>query len=261
MHTDYSPTSLHELSRDAQARSKPGSHPVQLNFTRREVKYLLTDAQREALLRATSSYVVPDEHGAATIRSVYYDTPTLLMARRSTEHPTYKEKIRLRCYGTPAPDEPIFVELKKKCRGVVYKRRCLLPEHGAQGLLAGHMAPATQIERELAWTASRYEGLAPRVYLAYDRDAFYCRSDRNLRLTLDRRVRMRWDRLSLSNADETQQILAEGLSILEVKALGALPFWLLEALREGQVQKASWSKYATACRIHLAETDEPLSQP
>lgn len=96
-----------------------------------------------------------------------YETKYLLDA----EHPAYKEKIRTRCYGTPHPFDPVFVELKKKCDGVVYKRRCELAPADAGELLAGRGRPQSQVERELDWTCRRCEGLAPCVYLAYDRAA------------------------------------------------------------------------------------------
>lgn len=99
---------------------------AQLVFKRYETEYLLDAGQRAALEGVLAERMVPDEHGPSTVRNVYYDTPTALLARRSAEHPAYKEKIRTRCYGAPHPFDPVFVELKKKCDGVVYKRRCEL---------------------------------------------------------------------------------------------------------------------------------------
>ena len=122
---------------------------AQLVFKRYETKYLLDAEQRAALEGVLAERMVPDEHGPSTVRNVYYDTPTALLARRSAEHPAYKEKIRTRCYGAPHPFDPVFVELKKKCDGVVYKRRCELAPADARGLLAGRGRPQTQIEREL----------------------------------------------------------------------------------------------------------------
>lgn len=42
-----------------------------------------------------------------------YETKHLLDAER----PAYKEKTRTRCYGTPHPFDPVFVELKKNATG------------------------------------------------------------------------------------------------------------------------------------------------
>lgn len=35
------------------------------------------------------------------------------MIRNSIEKPIYKEKLRLRSYGTPSADDKVFIELKK----------------------------------------------------------------------------------------------------------------------------------------------------
>ena len=224
---------------------------TQLTFERREMKYLLTDGERDELLAAVAEHLVEDEHGASTVRSLYYDTPTLILARRSSEHPTYKEKLRLRAYGSPYPCEPVFVELKKKCDGVVYKRRSTRTIEQAQGLLAGTQEPRGQIERELACAAARYEGLAPACYLAYDREALYERNNRDLRLTFDRRVRMSWEapRLDAELYAPAEQILPAGLSILEVKTSRAMPRWLTQALAGIGATQARWSKYGTAAKL------------
>lgn len=236
----------------------PSASKVQLTFRRTEAKYLLDPAQRMGLMQAMSGRMVPDEHGPATVRNVYYDTPTALLARRSAEHPAYKEKIRTRCYGAPKPGAPIFLELKKKCDGVVYKRRAeVLPER-AEALLAGTAAPKTQIERELAFAASRYEGLAPMAYLAYDREAFFSPYDRDFRMTLDANVRVRWDDVRLDGPDAGRPVLAAGLSILEVKTSAAIPMWLVSWLSANGICRTSVSKYGRAWQLRGIDALLPL---
>ena len=41
--------------------------------------------------------------------------------------PAYKEKLRLRSYGVPNEETQVFPEIKKKARGIVYKRRVSMP--------------------------------------------------------------------------------------------------------------------------------------
>lgn len=221
----------------------------QLVFKRREIKFLLGAEQREALEEVLSARMVPDEHGPSTVRNVYYDTPTALLARRSAEHPAYKEKIRTRCYGAPHPFDPVFVELKKKCDGIVYKRRCSLPAADAAELLAGRGRPISQIERELDWTCRRYEGLRATAYLAYDRVAYFDRDDRDLRVTFDENVRARWEDVRLFGPDTGARVLGEGLSILEVKTSQAMPIWLVRYLEGIGARKSSFSKYGRAWEL------------
>ena len=64
-----------------------------------------------------------DAFGSYTICNIYYDTPDWRLIRASLEKPAYKEKLRVRSYGVPTETDRVFVELKKKFDGVVYKRR------------------------------------------------------------------------------------------------------------------------------------------
>ena len=104
-------------------------------FKRHELKYLVSTEQREFIESEFARYMIPDEHGESTICNIYYDTPDFRLIRRSLERPVYKEKLRLRSYGTASKDEKVFLELKKKYKGIVYKRRILLNCDDAQEIL------------------------------------------------------------------------------------------------------------------------------
>ena len=219
---------------------------VQLTFKRYEIKYLLTGEQKKRLRTLMDSYMVPDEWGPSTVCNVYYDTPSRLLVRRSAEHPDYKEKVRIRSYGIAKPDAPLFVELKKKYDGVVYKRRCTMDASRATELLAGKGDPQTQIERELDFTCKRYGGLEPAFFIAYDREAVYARDDHEFRMTFDRRIRTRNTDLRLDLTDEADQYLDDDLTLLEVKAGGAIPLWLVKFFSAEGIRKVSFSKVGMA---------------
>lgn len=95
----------------------------QANFKRVEMKYRLSAEQKAAIVGAMEGHMLLDRYGRTEIRSIYFDTPDYLLCRRSIEKPLYKEKLRIRSYGPVGPDGTVFVELKKKFNGVVYKRR------------------------------------------------------------------------------------------------------------------------------------------
>lgn len=225
----------------------------QMVFRRHEIKYQLNDEQRARLERLMADHMRPDDYGPSTVRNLYYDTPTMLLARRSAEHPFYKEKIRIRSYTEAGPDDLVFLELKKKCDGVVYKRRCTLPLAQAQQLLEGTREPQTQIEREIAFAAARYEGLAPVMYVAYDREAYYAVDDREFRMTFDRRVRFRTEDVVLDRGSDGRTIIDSTLSVLEVKCALGMPLWLSEFLSCEGLFKARFSKYGTAVSMLYAE--------
>ena len=88
------------------------------NFKRIEKKYILSEKQYEDLFQRIGSYLRPDEYGRSTVMSLYLDTPSHRIIRNSIEAVDYKEKLRLRSYGTAAADSTVFLELKKKFKGV-----------------------------------------------------------------------------------------------------------------------------------------------
>ena len=217
-------------------------------FQRHEVKFLLTSRQRAALEQAMRGQMEADAYGESTICSLYYDTPDFRLIRRSLEKPNYKEKLRLRSYGMAKPDGTVFVELKKKYDGIVYKRRISMPESQATAYLAGKtdLPRDSQIGQEIDYFLKFYGTLAPAMYLCYDRIAYFCPEDDNLRMTLDRNIRWRVDDLTLTKAPDGVQLLRPGESLLEIKTATSIPLWLVRALNDNGIRQTSFSKYGTA---------------
>lgn len=83
-------------------------------FKRYELKYLLTEKQKEKVLQAMEPYMVLDQYGRTTIRNIYFDMDNYRMIRHSIEKPAYKEKLRIRSYEQAAPDSTVFIEVKKE---------------------------------------------------------------------------------------------------------------------------------------------------
>ena len=106
-------------------------------FERKEVKYVLNAHQYEFMVAALSVRMAPDLYGETTISSIYYDTPHRDLISRSLEKPTYKEKLRVRNYGDFHETDRVFIELKKKFKGIVYKRRIGLSRLAANAFLGG----------------------------------------------------------------------------------------------------------------------------
>lgn len=70
-------------------------------FKRYEKKYCLTKAQQRVILEGMRPYMKKDTYGQYTICNIYYDTDDWRLIRTSLEKPVYKEKLRVRSYGTP----------------------------------------------------------------------------------------------------------------------------------------------------------------
>ncbi|MEE0955886.1 MAG: polyphosphate polymerase domain-containing protein [Eubacterium sp.] len=104
-------------------------------FQRVEKKYLLTEYQYFALRRFLQGFARVDRYGETGILNIYYDTPDFRLIRESIDGPAYKEKLRLRSYGVPTDDSDAFIEIKKKYKGIVYKRRIDMPYRQAADYL------------------------------------------------------------------------------------------------------------------------------
>lgn len=157
---------------------------TQMTFERYELKYILSRPQLQVVLNAMEPHMRRDEFGHSSIRNLYLDTLDYRLIRRSLERPVYKEKVRIRSYGRAGIDDEVFVELKKKYRSVVYKRRLSMPQGRVFGCLQGLDAwPDTQIGQEIAYTVEYYPRLAPMVFLSYERDAFRAADGTDLRIT------------------------------------------------------------------------------
>lgn len=226
-------------------------------FKRYEMKYMVTKSQQRIIKNAMEEHMIPDIHGRSTICSLYFDTPQYILARRSMEHPDYKEKLRLRSYGVAKEDSTVFVEIKKKYDGVVYKRRVGMSFSEATSYLYQHQKVMdTQISREIDYCLKRYEGIAPAVMLSYDREAYYAKDDHEFRMTFDDHILWRDYDLTLDAGIYGESIIPEGMALLEVKTAGAIPLWLVKVFSENRIYKTSFSKYATAYQTIMTREEQ-----
>lgn len=221
---------------------------VQTVFKRYELKYMLTLEQKAKVLCAMQPYMQLDKYGRTTIRNIYFDTDSYLLVRRSIEKPVYKEKLRIRSYHRTGPDDVVFVELKKKYKHVVYKRRISLPEEEAIEWVCRehHCHMDTQISGEIDYFLDYYESLHPTVFLSYEREAFYSRDGSDFRVTFDDTILCRQEDLSLESEAYGTPLLPEGTVLMEIKCSGGIPMWMTHVLSEEHIYKTSFSKYGTA---------------
>ena len=218
---------------------------LQSCFRRYEKKYLLTPAQYAAVKRGMASWMKPDEHPNYTICNIYFDTEHYDLIRTSLEKPVYKEKLRLRSYGVPGSRDPAFVEIKKKYDGVVYKRRVTLQAMDASRWLSGRRSgDGSQISREIDWFLQFYRP-EPKVFLAYDREAYAAADGGELRLTFDTDIRVRSNDLDLRSGDHGLPLLETDQILMEIKIPGAAPMWLARLLSNNSIFPTSFSKYGT----------------
>lgn len=232
-------------------------------FQRYEKKYLLTEEKRQMLLERLNSRIQVDGYGLTTICNLYYDTDENLLIRRSIEKPVYKEKLRLRSYGIPSNNDTVFLEIKKKYKGIVYKRRVDLTLQEAYFYLNNGIRPMedNQRFRELDYFNEFYKPF-PKQYLAYDRTAYTCVWDPNIRITIDQNIRSRTEDLRLEDGDAGKLLLPKGSSIMEIKVTQNVPLWLVRILSELKIYPSSFSKYGKIYEKnrHVPQLDKPVAE-
>ena len=213
---------------------------------RYEMKFILTREQLEFLKDALKEHMVIDQYGKTSIASIYFDTPDYRLIRASIEKPSYKEKIRLRSYGLVEKGEPVYLEIKRKCEGIVYKRRVETSESGVINFLNKEDDLAEgQIAKELAYFRDYYKHLEPKIMIAYDRTS-YKEIVGDIRLTIDENPRYRTYDLNLHTSMDGELLLPSGQAILEIKVQQEMPLWLVDILSKGKIYKTSFSKVGTA---------------
>ncbi len=228
---------------------------IQSCFKRYEKKYMLTPEQYRAMILGMAFHMRPDEHPRYTIGNVYFDTADYELIRTSLEKPVYKEKLRVRSYGVPGDDGLVFVEIKKKFDGVVYKRRVTMTAKEADVWLRGGIAPVrSQISHEIEWFMQFYHP-TPAVYIAYDREAYAGIDNDELRITFDRNLRWRDYNVDLRAGDYGEPILGDDRILMEIKIPGAAPLWLARLLSEHHIVSESFSKYGAYYKQAVLGTD------
>lgn len=217
-------------------------------FKRNELKYLITLEQKQKLLEVIKQYMTLDEYGRTTIRNIYFDTPNYRLIRKSIEKPIYKEKLRIRSYSKITGKESVFVEVKKKYDSIVYKRRIALPIDDAMEWICKKkkLVNENQISKEIEYFVNFYQNLNPVVFLTYEREAYYCNNNSDLRITFDENILYRDYDIDLHNEVYGEDILEKNHSVMEIKCSYGMPMWLVKLLSKEKIYKTSFSKYGIA---------------
>ncbi len=228
-------------------------------FNRYEHKYLLDKETYEKVIAVMDRHMELDfhnqNHQTYTIENIYYDTADDHLIRASLAKPDYKEKLRLRSYGTPDKSDKVFLEIKKKYNGIVNKRRTKLTLEEACAFLDTGTIPEVreymngQVLKEIAYFLKIYD-LKPRLYLAYDRIAYFERGNDDLRISFDTNIRSRRYDLRL-DFDYGSRLLENNPYVMEIKTSLAKPLWLCDMLTELNIRRRSFSKYGTEFKQYI----------
>ena len=230
---------------------------MQSIFKRYEKKYLITPEQGAALRDICSQHMRPDKYGEYLVQNVYFDTENWDVIRFSLGKPLFKEKLRLRCYDVSHEESHLFLELKKKYKGVVYKRRLAIPMKSLFGKDVRDIVAdgSSQISREIDFYL-RANAVREKIYISYRRTAFAGVKDNGLRVTFDADLAFRLDCLDFSYPCSGHSIIPDGKMLMEIKTLGGIPLWMTHALCENKIYPTAFSKYGACYKDHILKQGE-----
>lgn len=226
--------------------------------SRFELKYLVSEATARAIRDFCLSYLEPDEHADPadgfeySVHSLYLDSASLALCRATLQGHKNRFKLRIRFYDE-LPDNPAFLEIKRRQNDVILKRRCAVRRTSISRILAGHWPdPDDVLDKGPRGHAALTEfcDLAGRIqadgqaFVCYHREAYVTPHNDTIRLTLDRRVfGTRYTGIgSLHfNGDRVYPELP-GV-ILELKFTDRFPAWMRNMCRAFNLERRSVPKY------------------
>lgn len=234
-------------------------------FNRYEHKYMLDRKNFEKAMKILDEHMDMDSHNKDhipyTIINIYFDTPDDYLIRTSLAKPVYKEKLRLRSYGVPDEESEVFLEIKKKFRGIVNKRRTKLKLSEAYRFVETKKAPEQkeymnmQVIRELEYFMKTYD-VSAKVVLAYDRIAYFEKNNKDLRISFDMNIRSRRYDLALEKGDHGDLLFSDDVYVMEIKTSLAKPLWLTHMLTDLGLKRNSFSKYGTEYKKMISNPTE-----
>ncbi len=212
------------------------------NFNRIEQKYLINKTQYTKLFEQIRKHIEKDKFYSAIICNLYFDNENKDMIINSLEKPLFKQKVRLRSYNVPSITSDVFLEIKTKYKQTVTKRRTKINlQEFNHYLKTKEFNHQNQIMKEIDYLFQFYN-LKPAYFLAYDRKSFHGIENKELRITIDEKLRSRKNNLNLNEGDQGEYYFKDNTYIMEIKYKEALPLWLVNSLSDLKIYPTSFSK-------------------
>lgn len=224
------------------------------NQLRKEFKFVLQPDKLEKFKASVAENLQEDVHavGGYPVMSEYFDSDDLQNYWQKKFGSPNRRKLRSRLYGREDASIPptAFIEVKHKLDSITVKRRLPCKVHELSMLKDGKIESSTELDANVAREVNdlvKTHG-KPTVQIRYDRFAYDSGPDGTLRITFDQNVRCRFGEHQLIPGDDNFEnpLLEEGYGIMEVKTIGAVPFWFRQLIGELRVAPRSFSKYITA---------------
>jgi hypothetical protein len=234
-----------------------------LQANRYEFKYLIHPGIVPSLREFIRPFARPDRFAAARagwsypICSLYLDTHDLELCRRTLQGEKNRYKLRIRSYSE-APEEPVFLEVKRRVDGMVLKRRSQVSRADGEAILSGGSLPPDLPDAERIgleeFRVLTAAGARPVLRVRYLREAYEARGPEPVRLTLDTDLRH-----AVTGAHDLSHngpgwvpTPVDGV-VLEIKFTGRFPSWVIALVRAFGLEKLSLAKYCLSMLCAVRE--------
>lgn len=230
---------------------------------RQEYKYLVPNELLPKLREMLLPYVVLDPHAAReplklyTVRSIYFDTPSLQFYYEKIEGFKDRKKLRIRSYYEYSPESKLFLEIKRKYERSVFKNRALTRYNNARDVFSGGDFKPFMLNGSK--NSNCYKDaeqflfhiykmkLRPTILIVYEREAYFDKFDKTVRITFDRNLRS-FPYPSIDELFRNSRLTPSMPNhfVLEVKFNRFMPSWIKSIIGHFGFRWQSVSKY-TIC--------------
>jgi hypothetical protein len=232
-------------------------HQHRLQARRFELKYLVDEAKARAIRAFLLNRLEPDSFTKPgtfgySVRSLYLDSPALVLKQQTDEGHKNRFKLRMRFYDDNEAS-PIFLEIKRRENDVIRKERAAVSRAGAERLLSGRRPDVSHLIHADAKSESAlfnfcalcdHIGAIGSVFVIYLREAYVSPTSDELRITFDRELESRpytqGEGLKLPAHSTRPPIQG---AILEIKFTDRFPYWTRELVYAFDLERQSMPKY------------------
>ncbi len=225
---------------------------------RLEYKYIVPISEINNFRNQLLPFVELDPYSAKrkkkeyTVKSIYFDSKKLADYKAKVDGLYKRKKVRIRSYNDTTKDSMVFLEIKKRVGSHVYKNRSRISLNNLDSFLNEKDitlidASENNLDAEKFLFYYLKGSLNPVTLVTYEREAFFAKHDRTLRITFDKNIRFkRANNYRILCSHNSSFFKQSAFFLLEIKFAEGFPIWLQEMLRQFNLARKSFSKYAAS---------------
>lgn len=243
---------------------------------RKEYKYLVPNELLDTIRNVLKPFINLDDFAMQrdkkeyTVRSIYYDTRALDFYFEKIEGYKIRKKIRIRGYNKLLGEKVVFLEIKRRYESFNTKNRSPVLYGDLEELFATgnieDLVLSNKITDKRAIDGKRFfynvfsNSLIPTVLVVYDREAFFAKLDKSIRITMDKDLRsMVFPTLKDLYREDTLVPTLPNNFVLELKFNLSFPEWLQEIVSCFHLNRIAISKYSTC--LDVQKKYDPVYNP